>query len=118
MVKTMGIGKQGQASRLNEKAVKEDAKNAFINAKREAFMQRKKLIDQQSGYLLCGISGDPGTGKRPDRKEDPCGQKSRQVRADCAHWGWGDGRGLFGPPAGVHELPQVGGGQAYPPPPG
>ena len=59
----MGIGKQGQASRLNDKAVKEDAKNAFINAKREAFMQRKKLIDQQSGYLLCGISGDPGTGK-------------------------------------------------------
>ena len=63
MVKTMGIGKQGQASKLNDKAKKEDIKSAFIEAKRNAFMQRKKLIEQQSGYLLCGISGDPGTGK-------------------------------------------------------
>ena len=46
MVKTMGIGKQGQASKLNDKAKKEDIKSAFIEEKRNAFMQRKKLIEQ------------------------------------------------------------------------
>ena len=60
----MGIGnKKGNASKLTTVAKVEDDKNAFAAAKARARSQRKKLLEHQHTWLICGISGDPGTGK-------------------------------------------------------
>jgi len=64
-VNEMGIGqKKGKAAgTVLETAKKDEGMTAFKRAKLRAMNQRKELFEQQSGFMLCGISGDPGTGK-------------------------------------------------------
>lgn len=60
----MGIGNsKGTASKTLSAVKKEDDKSSFAAAKAKAFTQRRQLLNQESAYLICGISGDPGTGK-------------------------------------------------------
>ena len=61
----MGIGnKKGQAAgAVLEKAKETDNVNAFKLAKMRAMEQRKNLLEQESAFMICGISGNPGTGK-------------------------------------------------------
>ena len=59
----MSLKGKGKASNLVSKAKEEDTKSAFASAKAKAFNQRKRLMENESAYMLCGISGDPGTGK-------------------------------------------------------
>jgi len=56
--------KTGKASNSILKKVKEeDQQGAFAKAKARAFQQRRNLLAQESAHMICGISGDPGTGK-------------------------------------------------------
>ncbi|WP_290625274.1 hypothetical protein [Altibacter sp.] len=56
--------KTGKASnRLLKQVKEEDQLGAFAKAKARAFQQRRNLLAQESAYMICGISGDPGTGK-------------------------------------------------------
>ena len=61
----MGIGnKKGSAAGATlEKSKENDRESAFKLAKMRAMQQRQKLLEQKQAYLICGISGDPGTGK-------------------------------------------------------
>ena len=59
----MSLKGKGKASNLVKSAKEEDVKSAFASAKAKAFNQRKRLMENESAYMLCGISGDPGTGK-------------------------------------------------------
>ena len=61
----MGIGnKKGSAAGATlEKSKDSDRESAFKAAKMRAMQQRQKLLEQEQAFLLCGISGDPGTGK-------------------------------------------------------
>jgi hypothetical protein len=61
----MGIGnKKGNAAGTVLKSAKEESGlSAFKEAKIRAMNQRKKLLEQESAYMICGISGNPGTGK-------------------------------------------------------
>lgn len=61
----MGIGnKKGQAAgSVLETAKNEDGISAFKAAKLRAMQQRRTLLEQESAYMICGISGNPGTGK-------------------------------------------------------
>ena len=60
----MGITeKKGIASKLTKVAKVEDGKTAFAVAKARARGQRKKLLEHQHTFQICGISGNPGTGK-------------------------------------------------------
>ena len=60
----MGIGNSKGTAAKSLKAVrKTDDADAFKMAKAKAFNQRKHLLEQESAHLICGISGDPGTGK-------------------------------------------------------
>ena len=61
----MGIGnKKGSAAGDTlEKSKDSDRESAFKAAKMRAMQQRQKPLEQEQAFLLCGISGDPGTGK-------------------------------------------------------
>ncbi len=61
----MGIGnKKGNAAGATLQAAKEtNNESAFKQAKLRAMNQRKKLLEQEQAFLICGISGNPGTGK-------------------------------------------------------
>ena len=60
----MGIGnKKGQASSLIETAKSDSKLTAFQEAKAVAMAQRERLLELETAYLICGVSGDPGTGK-------------------------------------------------------
>jgi hypothetical protein len=61
----MGIGnKKGNAAgAVLEKAKSEDGISAFKQAKMRAMQQRKNLLEQEQTHMICGISGNPGTGK-------------------------------------------------------
>jgi len=61
----MGIGnKKGSAAGETLQVAKENnSMNAFKQAKLRAMNQRKKLLEQEKAFLICGISGNPGTGK-------------------------------------------------------
>ncbi len=61
----MGIGnKKGSAAGATlEKSKSNDKESAFKQAKARAMLQRQKLLEQEQAFLICGISGDPGTGK-------------------------------------------------------
>jgi hypothetical protein len=59
----MSLKGKGKASNLVNNAKEEDNKSAFANAKAKAFSQRRKLLENNAAFMLCGISGDPGTGK-------------------------------------------------------
>ena len=59
----MSLKGKGKASGLVKNAEKEDNLTAFANAKAKAFNQRKRLLENNAAFMLCGISGDPGTGK-------------------------------------------------------
>tara|TARA_R110002167_G_scaffold235136_6_gene440435 strand:+ start:6098 stop:7021 length:924 start_codon:yes stop_codon:yes gene_type:complete len=61
----MGIGdKKGNAStKVLDKAKDNDGLSAFKLAKQRAMLQRKNLLEQESAHMICGISGNPGTGK-------------------------------------------------------
>jgi len=61
----MGIGnKKGNAAGSVLKNAKEESGlSAFKEAKLRAMNQRKKLLEQDSAFMICGISGNPGTGK-------------------------------------------------------
>jgi hypothetical protein len=64
-VNEMGIGqKKGKAAgTVLETAKKDEGMTAFKRAKLRAMNQRKELLEQQSAHMICGISGNPGTGK-------------------------------------------------------
>ena len=61
----MGIGnKKGNAAgSVLTQAKNEDGISAFKAAKLRAMQQRKNLLEQESAFMICGISGNPGTGK-------------------------------------------------------
>ena len=59
----MSLKGKGKASTLEKEAKNEDNKTAFANAKAKAFNQRKRLLENNAAFMLCGVSGDPGTGK-------------------------------------------------------
>ena len=61
----MGLGnKKGKAAgAVLETANKDKGLSAFKQAKLRAMNQRKVLLEQESAYMICGISGNPGTGK-------------------------------------------------------
>ena len=59
----MSLKGKGKASTLVKEAKNEDNKTAFANAKAKAFNQRKRLLENNAAFMLCGVSGDPGTGK-------------------------------------------------------
>tara|TARA_B100001287_G_scaffold276547_1_gene287832 strand:+ start:1941 stop:2855 length:915 start_codon:yes stop_codon:yes gene_type:complete len=61
----MGIGnKKGNAAGKILKNVKDESGlSAFKEAKLRAMNQRKKLLEQETAFMICGISGNPGTGK-------------------------------------------------------
>ena len=61
----MGIGnKKGSAAGATlEKSKSNDRATAFKEAKMRAMQQRQKLLEQESAFMICGVSGDPGTGK-------------------------------------------------------
>ena len=61
----MGIGnKQGKAAgAVLEQAKEADGVSAFKLAKMRAMQQRQTLLEQEQAYMICGISGNPGTGK-------------------------------------------------------
>ena len=61
----MGLGdKKGKAATtVLETANNEKGLSAFKQAKLRAMNQRKVLLEQESAYMICGISGNPGTGK-------------------------------------------------------
>ena len=61
----MGIGnKKGiAAGKVLNNAKEEQGLSAFKQAKLKAMNQRKILLEQESAYMICGISGNPGTGK-------------------------------------------------------
>ena len=60
----MGIGnKKGTAAgAVLEQAKADDGLSAFKQAKLRAMQQRKNLLEQESAFMICGISGNPGTG--------------------------------------------------------
>lgn len=55
--------KKGTASKMMARNNAEEELGAFAKAKARAFQQRKNLLAHESAYMICGISGDPGTGK-------------------------------------------------------
>ena len=61
----MGIGnKKGTAAgSVLTQAKSEDGISAFKKAKFHAMQQRQKLLKQEQAFMICGISGNPGTGK-------------------------------------------------------
>jgi len=61
----MGIGnKKGTAAgMLLEETKAVDKLNAFQEAKMRAMQQRQKLLEHQQAHMICGISGNAGTGK-------------------------------------------------------
>ena len=61
----MGIGnrKGNAAETVLRTAKEEDGLSAFKRAKLTAMNQRKKLLEQETAFMICGISGNPGTGK-------------------------------------------------------
>ena len=61
----MGIGnKKGNAAgNCIKNAKEEQGLSAFKQAKLTAMNQRKNLLEQESAFMICGISGNPGTGK-------------------------------------------------------
>lgn len=61
----MGIGnRKGNASgTVLANAKEENNDSAFKKAKLRAMNQRKILLEQESSFLICGVSGNPGTGK-------------------------------------------------------
>tara|TARA_A100001201_G_C4060475_1_gene192529 strand:+ start:145 stop:1068 length:924 start_codon:yes stop_codon:yes gene_type:complete len=64
-VNKMGIGnrKGNAAETVLRTAKEEDGLSAFKRAKLTAMNQRKKLLEQETAFMICGISGNPGTGK-------------------------------------------------------
>jgi len=60
----MGItSSKGMAAKGLKEVKNVDEASSFAAAKAKAFTQRRELLKQESAYLICGISGDPGTGK-------------------------------------------------------
>ena len=60
----MGIGNsKGTAAKSLNAVKKNDDESAFKAAKAKAFGQRRRLLEQETAHMICGISGDPGTGK-------------------------------------------------------
>ena len=61
----MGIGnKKGNAAGVVlDKAKDEAGMSVFKLAKMRAMNQRRNLLEQEQAHLICGISGNPGTGK-------------------------------------------------------
>tara|TARA_R110002012_G_scaffold321991_1_gene553226 strand:- start:1285 stop:2199 length:915 start_codon:yes stop_codon:yes gene_type:complete len=61
----MGIGnrKGNAAGTVLKTAKEEDGLTAFKAAKLRAMNQRKELLEQETAFMICGISGNPGTGK-------------------------------------------------------
>lgn len=59
----MSLKGTGKASSILTKVNEEEKQGAFAKAKARAFNQRRNLLAQESAHMICGISGDPGTGK-------------------------------------------------------
>ena len=59
----MSLKGKGKASSILTKVNEEEKQGAFAKAKARAFNQRRNLLAQESAHMICGISGDPGTGK-------------------------------------------------------
>lgn len=61
----MGLGKsKGTAAGSTLQQIKKTSATAsFAAAKRKAMLGRKERLEQETSYLICGISGNPGTGK-------------------------------------------------------
>ena len=59
----MSLKGKGKASSILTKVNEEEKQGAFARAKARAFNQRRNLLAQESAHMICGISGDPGTGK-------------------------------------------------------
>ena len=59
----MSLKGKGKASKILSSVNEEERNTAFAKAKARAFAQRKSLLEHEFAYMICGVSGDPGTGK-------------------------------------------------------
>jgi len=59
----MGLGNKKDKATGVATAKNEEGMTAFKRAKLRAMNQRKELLEQESAHMICGISGNPGTGK-------------------------------------------------------